>query len=189
MVEQPHLRYEDAAHQVTVTGWACVKCNRFYGAGTNAEHAARWCCCDSRPCEACKTNRTHKHFLLCNSCREAKGNEKWQELVKTKQVEWDGKFPLAQYDSGTFYWDQSDLDDAIDDVLADGGTTDDLRLVTCEPASARSFSMIDHLEEVLPEDGDLNCATIDKQVNDWIAAHSPISWRATDVPVKVNTPA
>ncbi len=73
-------RYEDAAEEVTVTGWACKHCKRMVG---QRQHMASYCCSTSFPCEC--GQRYGKYQSRCDSCQEKMDTEAW---YAKPEVEW-----------------------------------------------------------------------------------------------------
>ena len=181
----PPLCWEDAAEVVTVTGWACKRCHRFWGEGPSGERAARFCCHTDRACEVpgC-ANRVKNHaFSICPECHRAQEDERWASLPR---VNWDGKTPMCALGGGdeTYLWDHADLKYYFDDPAH---TPEAARLVVCEPDNGCEFEMAEFLADHLPDDGDTesldDTEAIDKIVNAWIAEHAPYCWRPTDVAV------
>lgn len=169
------IPYEEAAHVVTATGWACKTCSRFFGTdqytpadGHGAEHMARWCCASSMPCKC--GGRIEGGYTICEACRNKQREADW--LAKP-EIEWDGEFPLAVWDDDRYFFDADALYEYVDDIIEDGGNPLGLKLTTCKRADVRQFEMNDFLCDDLPEDETLDCEEIDKTVNDWIAANQP----------------
>src|SRR5688500_6641284 len=71
-------RSEDAAHRVTVTGWACKHCSHYWG---DDERMARYCCstehkCETESCDA----RADKHNRFCDECSVTLRREEHMKL-------------------------------------------------------------------------------------------------------------
>ncbi len=175
------LPFEEAAEIATLTGWVCKTCRRYYGpsdhplsAGHGAEHMARWCCASSLPCSC--GGRITESYTICDACREKKTTERWLALP---ELAWDGDFPICIWDSDTYFFDIETLEQYADDLLADGGKVEDIRLSPCRKNKPREFEVNDYLSDDLAEDDDLDGEDIDKIVNDWIAANVPALYFAT----------
>ncbi len=165
MPDRPTLPYEEAAGVVTVTGWACKSCKRWFA---DEEDLARYCCAESMPCD-CGRQRREKHYTCCELCRAERAAERYAKLSR---VEWDGETPLCEWMSDRYFWDIDEVQDAIDE-------DPDIRLEVCVPQLSPIFEMSEFLADVLPlEDGELraDATEIDAAVNAWIAKHSPFSW-------------
>lgn len=86
------MDYENAAECKTVKGWECKTCGKLYVNGTSdvgkteeAEHIARWCCCDTRPCSC--GGRIPKGHSACPVCEQKEQTERW--LLKP-EAPWNG---------------------------------------------------------------------------------------------------
>lgn len=166
--QKPEIRYEDSAEVVIVPGWACKICHRHWG---KDEHMARYCCSTSQPCECGK--RKEKAWTHCKDCRDKKDRERWEAKPV---IDWDGAFPIGEWDSDKYFFNEDDLRDYLDDCSCDIA---DLRFVTCEPNSGREFVMSEFLQDELCEDQELDEDEINKVVNDWIEKNAPFSWSMT----------
>ena len=51
MTDATRLLYEESAEVVTVTGWSCKTCKRWWA---DDEHMARWCCASDMACDCGK---------------------------------------------------------------------------------------------------------------------------------------
>ena len=87
MKDNGEFDYEESAHEVTVTGWACRQCGRWYG---NNQHMARWCCAKTIPCEC--GGRIVVSWVVCKDCRDRKEAEMEQSryAAAEKLTNWDG---------------------------------------------------------------------------------------------------
>lgn len=172
------VKFEESAELITVSGWACKVCHRFWN---QDERMARWCCSTEQPCEC--GNRISKHEFRCETCQQ---KEKWSRWYSAERrvVEWSGKFPVALFDDDVYFWDRESLIDHVHFHAADS-TADRLEfisrmwLTTCEPNNGGSFGMSDFLQDHLPDDADIDDSEINKIVNDWIERHAPFSWYMT----------
>ena len=135
------LRWEDAAKRVTVHGFACAKCNRFYGDGDGGERAARYCCHTDAPCEC--GNRKGRHRVLCDSCYHKSQVKRWHGL---EQVAWDGKAMLTTLD-GDRYFD--DFDEFIEWCLEQKIMPSDSFVIHCETGVVNDTTV--HLFVMNPE--------------------------------------
>lgn len=176
-------RYEDSAEEVTVTGWACKHCKRWWG---KDKHMASYCCSTSFPCEC--GQRYGKHKTRCDSCQEKADTESW---YAKPEVEWDGKYPIADWARDEYFWGEDDLIEHIYEIAEEYGDTmadvlDEMRLTTCIPNNGRHFEMSEYLCDELPEDGTLDDEDINRTVNEWIDNHSPFSWNMTGKRLKID---
>jgi|AGTN01.3.fsa_nt_gi hypothetical protein len=194
--------YEGAAERETVTGWVCKTCRRFFG---EYEHGARYCCASSLPCETedCAGRRPyHAGYTVCDDCRSREMAERWAKLYAEKAVAWDGETPLVGWDDDRYFFGEDDIADHVNDEVGEGDPYEkwheqisQLRLVLCEPAKPREFSMAEYLSDDLPDEdhggGGEDFAEIDKVVNDFIDAGrgegKPWSWFPSGVPVTVES--
>lgn len=175
------IRSEDAAEQVSVTGWACKKCKRFWG---EDEHMARYCCSTTFPCECGK--RYGKNRCRCEECQQKQDHEKW---YAKPEIEWNGEYPIAIWNCDQYFFNEDDLMDYLvalhpdhesDENDVDYLTVlDSLWLTTCEPNNGRDFCMSEYLCDDLAEDDSLDDKEINKTVNDWIEKHAPFSFGMT----------
>ena len=162
------LPYEESAHIVTVTGWACKTCSRWWG---NDEHMAKWCCAKDLPCEC--GGRVEKSWTKCGECRAKADLERF---IGLSQIDWDGKTPLYSDASDEYFFDEGDLIDVLRD---EESTAEDLRLLVCEPQRAPSFCMADHLCDILPDGSDDlpdGAEEAEKALNDYLGQLDAISW-------------
>lgn len=184
------LPFEEAAHVITTTGWACKRCGKFYGDDSTpasgsrealpsdrCEYMARWCCASSLPC-ACGGRMT-SIYTVCDACRLKAKNDDWN--AKTP-VEWNGEFPIAVWDDDKYFFDADALYEYVDDLVEDGGNVDDLKLTKCKNHEPREFELAEFLSDDLPEDFELPkgaAADINDDVNKWIKSHVPSLWFGT----------
>lgn len=155
----------EAAKKVTVTGWASSN-GRFFG---NDEHMARWDGCTHQICEC--GNEMERGWTRCVNCRDKKLNKTYSNY---QYKEWDGKTPLALYNSDTFFWDA----DCIEDYLEDNNLEPkDLKLVYCRPEYLSEIDTEQWVES-LPEDGELPKEFNEKlnEFNAFIRKQNPVSW-------------
>lgn len=166
--------YESCGRQVTVTGWVCDKCRRFYGSGEDAEHLARWCCCSDRPCHTPGCGgRADKSWIACPSCLSKKDLDRF---MAKPRVEWDGITPLVT-DDDRFFFDADSLGDYLADLPAEDREI--VRLEVCRPTNTSEFYMSEFLQDSLPEDFDLDEDEINATVNRWIKDNGPFAWEGS----------
>lgn len=175
------LPWEESAHVVTVTGWACKTCRKWWG---DDEHMARWCCSTDQPCEC--GGRKRKSYTVCDACLDRKRAEQWAALYK-EAIEWDGQSPLACWNDSLFFWSVDDLINWLDQE--EGRSLEDLRLVLAEEWGPRHFSLGDFLEDYLPEDFDgwAQFEDIDRAVNERIQAGRPWSYTSGNKAVTLDS--
>ncbi len=155
------MRYEDAAeHRTSIAGWVCKKCERYYG---DNEHAARYCCCESRPCttEGCE-NRRQKSWISCASCRHKHLVARFEAL---ESKPYDGS-PVVEYNGDRFMWDEDELYEYLDEDYGD------LMLVFAEGRQPTWDCLGEYLSDDLPEDG-LDTSEIDEQISQWLKENAP----------------
>lgn len=172
MYRQQKIMYGEKAAQVTVTTtdgtshqqWFCAKCRRIWG--HNDQHMASWCCCTHRICEC--GNEHEKHYTHCDTCRARKEAERW---YAKPEVQWDGEWPIAEYESNKYFFTDSDLLDYIDENIEDVETIDDvvnsLRLTSCHQNKPRLFEINEWVNDDLGEDSDgvSDADSIDDRIN------------------------
>jgi len=188
MTRKDGPRYSEAAEVVTVTGWACKACHRWHGSLGNelAEHMARYCCSTTAICKTCGVEHDEKGYTVCKACRDKADEARWQERLK-KAVPWDGKSPICSDLRDRWFFDMEELAEFLHEERDD---FEGLRLCVGKPNCPREFNIEEFLEDDLPDDydsGDLAGADeLNKIVNEWIEARSPISWDV-GLPVLLST--
>lgn len=163
------LRWEKAAKRVTVKGWACRRCGRFFG---NDERAARYCCHTDAPCESCG-GRKSRHEVKCSSCWAKELDARYVGLAQ-RATDW--KSPLVGYEGDTYFFD---LDELLEHAAQHGMKPSEMHLVHARPNSGRTFSLNEFLCDDLPEDGEVSgpdAASVEKAVNDYINSLGVLSW-------------
>lgn len=172
------LPYEEAAEQVTLTGWACKTCGHFW---RKDEHMARYCCAKDMACEC--GARIRKSEGSCWGCRSRDKAVLWHKLVAEKSVAWDGKTPLSLWDDDQFFWTPEDLADYLE--VSGERSLEELRLVLCVENKPPYFNLADFLQDTTYEDFDDQgeFADIEKPVNDFLQGKRPWSWYGSDKPV------
>jgi hypothetical protein len=196
-VTKTALHWTESAERVTVEGWVCKTCRRFWGDNGMAEHMARYCCSAEVPCSSGCQAFTRKGRSLCDTCEARAAVERHE---KRKREPWDGKSMLYSEALNRFF---VDLDDMVDYVAgeidlsknqeeATGAIcewTEDHRVLLCVPQYGRQVDSSDIFQDVLPEDGygDRESAAIAPQLkalNEAIEAFGPVSW--TDVSIALD---
>lgn len=160
------------AREVTVTGWGCGKCGKFYGDGGHAPVAAAYCCATKRRCE-CGAETDAKHYIKCDDCRTKAEVEKH---AQRERAPWSGGMIYSDAADRYFEDPESALDWLADE---DDRDFDDARFLLCKPDNGREFLMSEFLQDSVAEDGEFDfpdTGEIDRAVNEWIAAHAPYSW-------------
>ncbi len=169
--------YEENAHEVTVKGWACKTCNRWFGNNADAEHIAIYCCATSMPCDC--GERREKPYTCCEVCRSKLDLERYEKLP---QKPWDGKAPICTWRGDDYFFCVDSLVNYLEDV---GGDIADVQLELCEPVQPPYFEMHEFVSDAIPTDGDCSCLPdttgIDKQVNDWISENGPWAYEGAGV--------
>ena len=171
---QKVIIYEEAAEEISVTGWTCTTCRRFYG---KDEHIARWCHSTDLPCKRCETGRVQKHRTYCNTCQAKADLERWLSLP---EKEWDGEAVLAIWHNDKYFFHPEELLDELDD---EDVKLEEMRLVLCERIYPPSFNLAEHCQDYLPDDmaDDFHTNEIDEAVNKFISEHFPPVYGPTDV--------
>lgn len=179
MTKKNGLPYTEAAEILTVTGWACKTCRRWWG---DDEHMARYCCATTAICGDCKVEHGEKGYTACEACREKRAEARWQELL-AKAVPWDGKAPLYSEAYSRYFFDADETRDFLDTLAFDKieATPESLHLCVCEPNNGREFDIEEYLSDDLPDEdhGDPHLPgsrELNKIVNDWIKERAPLSW-------------
>lgn len=183
------LSYEDAAETVTVTGWSCKTCKRFWGID---EHMARYCCAKDMACECGK--RQSKHRARCDECQNVRDIASYAK--KTREP-WDGESPLYSEQAEEFFFHGPD---SVIEFVMDKEECEEsevtaemvaaLRLVHCQQVKPRHFEIEDMFEDSLGEDQELDrdheIVALEKAVNAWIDAQ-PTGWEPTGIAVDPST--
>lgn len=158
---------DEAATQMTITGW-WSRHGRFYG---NDERTARHDGCTHRKCERCG-EPVEKSWLVCKRCRDEADIQKFKAMPRKA---WDGKAMIYSELKDQYY---SDPDEALEELAyCDGLTSEDLRLIICEPNYADELDS-EYWCDSIPESGDIPDWLEDAiaQFNKAIADKEPLSW-------------
>jgi hypothetical protein len=169
---------DEAAKQVTVTGWVS-RHGRFYG---DAERSARWDGCTHIVC-ACGAPQ-EKGYTHCQACRDKRDRERWEAMPV---VDWDGETPLVCYRSDEWFFNTDQLVEHCEDNEIEIG---DLMLVNGAPIYARQIDE-DYWSDDLAEDCELPKPIRDalNQFNAAVAAYKePLSWHMGKYRVRVAIP-
>lgn len=132
---------DDAAQPYTMEGWKS-RTGYFYA----DESLARYEGCTHRPCGQCGAP-AEKAYTKCLTCREDAAKKRF---LARPQANLDGEDWLYSEREDRFY---PDLESAEDD-LEEGETLEDLRLIICEPVTARALDS-EYFEDELPEDEEI----------------------------------
>lgn len=192
--EPPWHAWGEAAELVTVEGWKCRTCSRWWGAD---ERMARMCCVKELPCDSCGA-KVEKWRTLCTGCRDLRDQERH---AARKRVPWDGESPV--WSDAEDEWFQS-MDLAIDRAACrfeerEGRPASDeelreelesMRLLASEPVHAREFDPAEWINEDLPDDDDGRglSATLEepaKALNEALQALGPLSYHQGDDAIDV----
>lgn len=160
-----------AAERKTVTGWVSRN-GVFYGDGPHNERTARYAGSTHSKCSDCGT-MCDKGWTKCDGCREKAALERFLAMPRAP---WDG-VQMVYSDARDCYYDSPD--DAAD-MLEEGETLEDLRLVLCKPNYPRRLDE-DYFHDDLPEDGDYHSLPASMQeaveaFNKAVAECPPLSW-------------
>lgn len=140
MKEQVMYDDDQAAKQVTVTGWVSRQ-GRFYG---DNEHLARWDGCTHMTCECGAVHE--KGWTICETCRRKAKDVRYAALPV---VEWDGKTPLCLFDDDKYFFSE---DEVLDYCEEEGVAPSNLQLVVCEPQYAHQVDPDEEYQDLMPED-------------------------------------
>ena len=119
-----------------------------------------------------------KSWSICTICREESLPEKYLQMPFK---EWDGTSLLYQYDSSDKYFrDEEEVQDYLDELIEEGESPEELRLVICEP---HYLPQVDesYFEDVLPEDWDVKDVSVEvhnklQELNAAISKAGPSCW-------------
>lgn len=166
------LRWEDAAKRVTVDGFACAKCGRFYGDGESGERAARYCCHTDAPCEC--GNRKTRHRVYCESCYHKAQTKRWHGL---EQAPWDGKAMLTTLDGDRYF---AGFDEFIEWCLDRKIMPSDSFVIHCEEHGPPELCLSELVSDYLPEDHEFEyddeARAVEARVNEYLNSKRPWSW-------------
>ena len=180
-MNRPARRYEEAAEiRTDLTGWCCKHCNKYWG---DKEDMARYCCSNDRPCHKKGCDRRipgTAYQYYCDWCLEKSRVDRWDSKPK---VQWDGETPLVEWDNDRYLFDADAVAEYIDDVLAEGGSIEDIRLVLAKKSKPREFEMEDFQCDYVTEDDHPfpDTTEINRVVNDWIARNLDFMWEPSGV--------
>lgn len=112
-----------------------------------------------------------KFRIRCDKCSAI---TRADEYKKKPYQEWDGKTPLYLYDDDKYFFDESDIEDYLEENELE---PEDLQLVICTPNYLRTIDY-DLWEDVLAEDQELPDWLIEKveELNALIKTKGSISW-------------
>lgn len=172
--ENPIRRFEDQAEHVTMTGWGCKTCRRFYGNDSEAERLARWCCANDLPCQDCD-GRTDRPYYRCKKCQRVQQEKSYRRLP---EAEWNGTDGLAIDGTDTFFFNVQSLSEYLefDYDTEQPRLLEDVRLVICEKSHPREINLDEHFSDEVAECHEGWSVEIDDIVNDWLSRHFPESW-------------
>lgn len=121
---------EAAEYRTGLSGWVS-RGGHYYGDSPDSEAIARYAGCTHVACKYCSAPAP-KPYTACQECRDKKELERFEALPR---ADWDGVAMLYSDTRSEFY---RDLDEA-EDVLEDGETLADLRLLICRPIYPRQL--------------------------------------------------
>lgn len=194
--------YETAAIPAATSGWACRHCGRFCGSGDNGKAAASYCCCTDRECktEGC-SNRAHKHYITCETCRDAGRLAKFQSLEKRDYGGADfSAYCVAEFDGDEFYFDEDSFSEHLAELLDEAcgglGFASDTEIAEavdavssyrfvfakCQPPTWRT-SVSEILGDDLAHDQEWDTSEIDSQIAEWVEKNAPKVYWPTNVRV------
>ena len=189
-IDVKNLHMKDAAihGDFKVRGWSCVKCGAIYSDNSSGETAARYCCATWRACSECGGN-CHKHYVKCDSCIEKQKSREW---FAKPFAEWDGEFPVGEWVSDKYYWNEDELMDAVWECVQDSRKCGEVevadvvefcesrKLCTCQPVKRRAFDVLEFVADDLPGDeyggavvDEKKCGELNDLVNEWIEKNTP----------------
>lgn len=138
------LRWEDAAEPVTVFGWKCRMCGRFYG---DNERSARYCCHTDAPCDCGK--RKSRHQTMCDDCWHAEKVRLWESSEQVQCSEPTADNPWSLFDDDTYFFDvESFLEHCIENKVQPSEAFP----VLCRQHKPGTFCLSDWLEDYSFED-------------------------------------
>jgi len=175
---------DEAATRTTVTGWVSRQGN-FYGDGERAEWLARNSGCTHWPCHECGAIRPKG--ARCEPCYE---RGKAARFAALPVVEWDGKAPLAEFDTDNYFFDEQAVQDHAEEL---GVPVSSLRLVLCVPVRAPLVDACGLLDGVVSPDDDDVAGYVTpavreavKTLNEALQAGGPYSWWAGEQAVRLD---
>ena len=162
-------------HRLEKDGWATPD-----GHWYENEDIARYHGCTHKRCEC--GGIMSKGYTKCEKCREKIESEAY---LKLEFKEWDGKTPLAIYQSDEYFFDEDQLFDYCEENEI---TSSELQLVICRPNYLRQLDYdlwCDDLgeEQELPEE----LASMITQINEYCETHS-INWIPSEYRTIVTLP-
>ena len=127
-----------------------------------------------------------KKYTYRKICDECELKHEKNVFNSFKLVEWNGEFPLYEYDStDKYFFNEEDLLEYADKI---GVKVEELQLVLCERSSFPPIEIDSHIEEVVHEDwepsAEFNAKV--KEFNDWLTSQNTNTWFPTDKRVKLD---
>jgi len=144
MKDEPVVMFDsdDAAQYKTgLSGWVSRR-GHYFG---EDERMARYDGCTHSRCEC--GNLMNRSYTKCAACADRSKLDKYMAMP---EQEWDGLAMIYSEARDEYYPDP----DEAEDVLDDGQTLRDLRLIVCVPVYAHPIESDYYCDET-PEDGDL----------------------------------
>lgn len=166
----------ESASIKTVTGWVS-RIGRFWG---DDEHMARFDGSTHRKCNGCGEMVSHQSY--CRVCSDKRSEDMFLAMPRVK---WDGTSMIYSDSRDRYY---SDPAEALEEVLEEGETLEDLRLIICVPEYLHQLDSETWVDD-LPEDGELPSevdAALDA-LNMAIREAGPSCWRPGKVALDLTT--
>lgn len=121
-----------------------------YGRAWDNEHLARYSSCDANVCKICGAVLENKTETLCSMHYKQDAETKDAALFAALPGKaWDHQTPLVIYNTDTYFFDESDLNDYCDEHNVQPA---ELKLCICEPQYAKEIDFDEIYEDVLPEE-------------------------------------
>lgn len=168
------ILYDDpgAVTQETKTLYRSMNGNYFL-----TEDSARKDSMTHKSCEICGSMMKKNSY--CHPCQDRR-NQEWYR--KLPFMEWDGKTPLYDHNTDTYFMDADSLDDFIAEALEDDieWSPDSMQLVICQANYPRQLDF-ELWCDSMPEDGDerlFDSEVIIKlnELNQLLSKHKPLSY-------------
>ena len=109
-------------------------------------------------CTKCNADK-EKGYSYCDSCKSEMSKENY---LSRKNIPWKGE-PLYDMKSDTYFFDEEELYDFIDQYKDEEGECPDLRLVPCREVPT-PYLDYDQFDELMDEDGEFHC-DIEKHID------------------------
>lgn len=181
MADKSVIMYDsaEAASIKTITGWVS-SAGRFWG---DNEHMARYDGCTHMKC---KNNPDHPIVESRGYCKTCNDEYRQKQFIAYESKAWDGKSPVAIYDSEDYFFS---IEDLFDHLCDNEIQVREVQLVHCSPNYARQIDPNEYYSDDLPEDMEVDSELqrAFDELNEIIKNCSPLSYGQDKFKVELST--